>query len=80
MQITLVAFGISKDILGASSLTYELREPATVTGLLDQLNQDYPEFKRLASIRVAVNEEYASNELAISEHDEVVLIPPVSGG
>lgn len=28
----------------------------------------------------AVNEEYADNDTVIQEGDEVVLIPPVSGG
>ena len=80
MKITLVAFGIAKDILGQREIPYELTGSATVEGLLDQLKNEFPEFQRLTSLRVAVNSEYARNEAIITAQDEVVLIPPVSGG
>jgi molybdopterin synthase sulfur carrier subunit len=40
----------------------------------------YPELAKLQSLAVAVNGAYAQNEAHISAEDEVVLIPPVSGG
>lgn len=80
MKITLVAFGIAKDILGKKEVEYELSGPSTVGGLLDQLRNEFPDFQRLTSLRVAVNSDYARNEAIISSNDEVVLIPPVSGG
>ena len=61
-------------------MEYELPDSASVGNLLEKLAHDYPDFKDLTSIRVAVNTEYAKNDQVISPQDEVVLIPPVSGG
>ncbi|MEM7373990.1 MAG: MoaD/ThiS family protein [Bacteroidota bacterium] len=80
MKITLLAFGITKDILGGRQLSYELPESATVGTLLQDLGQKYPQLEDLASLKVAVNNEYAGAEVPIRPTDEVVLIPPVSGG
>jgi molybdopterin converting factor subunit 1 len=80
MQLTLIAFGITKDILGGREVAFELSEPATVASLLDQLQANYPDIQGLASLKVAVNSEYAQPDTPIQPSDEVVLIPPVSGG
>jgi molybdopterin synthase sulfur carrier subunit len=34
----------------------------------------------LDGIMIAVNEEFAKDDRVIREHDEIALIPPVSGG
>ena len=44
------------------------------------LEEKYPRLKELASYMVAVNDEYASTNIAINENDEIAIIPPVSGG
>ena len=51
-----------------------------VKELKERLLQEYPEFVNLPPMAVAVNLRYARDEDAVSEQDEVVLIPPVSGG
>jgi molybdopterin synthase sulfur carrier subunit len=80
MQLTLIAFGITKDILGGRKVAFDLSGPATVGNLLQQLQQAYPPIDGLASLKVAVNSEYAQWDTPIGADDEVVLIPPVSGG
>ena len=80
MKLQLIAFGIARDILGGRKISYEVPEPATVGTLLSKLSRDYPQIEGLASIRVAVNEAYAEAEHPLSPSDEIVLIPPVSGG
>ena len=80
MQITILAFGIAKDIIGGASLHLELPSGSTVRSLKSLLSQKFPDFERLASLSVAVNTEYATDEQILSEQDEIVLIPPVSGG
>jgi molybdopterin converting factor subunit 1 len=80
MQINVLAFGISRDIVGGSSVQIDLPETSTVSQLLDQLYADYPELKKLRSLAVAVNTEYAANDQVLRARDEVVLIPPVAGG
>jgi len=80
MKIKLVAFGITKDILGGRELSYSWDGESTVEGLLQDLGNKYPQLVDLSSLKVAVNNEYVTGTKAIKETDEVVLIPPVSGG
>ncbi len=80
MQVKILAFGIAKDIVRGSQLQLELPAGATVADLKDQLCARFPDFERLASLRVAVNSEYVGNSRTLAEQDEIVLIPPVSGG
>ncbi len=80
MKVKLLAFGISKDILGQREMEVELPGPTDVQGFLTWLQTQYPDFAHLASIRVAINDTYAQPDHLISAQDELVLIPPVSGG
>lgn len=80
MNIEVIAFGIAKDILAGSSVILELENAKTVGQLKARLQEDYPAFKKLRSLSIAVNEEYRPDDFEISPQDEVVIIPPVSGG
>jgi molybdopterin synthase sulfur carrier subunit len=80
MELVVLAFGITKDILGASDLRLSLPEGATVADLKEELVRRYPAFGRLKALAIAVNSEYAEDRQALGERDEVALIPPVSGG
>ena len=80
MQIKIAAFGITRDIVGARELDLQLKENATVNDLRTALGEAYPRLSDLASLAIAVNQEYAQNDIQLSENDEIVLIPPVSGG
>lgn len=80
MEITVLAFGIAKDIFGASSVTVDLPGSATTAALKSSLETQYPRLKKLASYMVAVNNEYAEDGGLLTERDEVAIIPPVSGG
>lgn len=79
MQVKLLCFGISKDILGSSQVHIEV-EGTTLQNLRKQLCKQYPEFDRLASLRFAVDETYRDDGYAIQEGAVVAIIPPVSGG
>jgi len=80
MKINLLAFGIAKEVLGKNSIEYQLEDKATVGILKKSLMERYPAFSDLASLKIAVNEAYAQDDREIHENDEVVIIPPVSGG
>ena len=78
MKIQIKAFGMAREILGG---TTEIDfEGITVKDLRDELHARYPDLKSLASIMVAVNQQYAPDDIHLSTTDEIVLIPPVSGG
>ena len=80
MKVSVLAFGIAKDIFGCSSVDVELAEQETTGDLKQLLEERYPRLKHLASYMVAVNNEYSDNEDVLSERDEIAIIPPVSGG
>lgn len=80
MKISILAFGIVKEIFGSSVLDIELTDAATVVELKIVLEQKYPRLKQLVSYMVAVNNEYAGPNQKISGKDEIAIIPPVSGG
>jgi len=80
MKITIALFGITKEIIEGSSLTYELADGSSVSSLLTSLYGNYPKLQQLKSLLVAVNSEYAESEQVLNENDEIALIPPVSGG
>ena len=80
MELNILLFGITKDMLGQSKLRCEVPEGTTVPQLIEQLKQRYPKLHHLDSVLVAVNDEYGQKEQTLHESDEIALIPPVSGG
>ena len=80
MQLRLLLFGITKDIIGESPHLYDLSKGETTEDLLNQLIKDYPALKNLNSLAIAVNGEYASKSTPVKSIDEIAIIPPVSGG
>ncbi|WP_288428535.1 MoaD/ThiS family protein [uncultured Spirosoma sp.] len=79
-QISVLLFGITRDLTGQSAVTLPLTEGARVSDLLESVHAQFPDLARIRSMMVAVNGEYAEPDLALSSSDEVALIPPVSGG
>lgn len=80
MNIELLFFGITADLVGKNSLNYQLGENATVKDLKTDLVANFVRLAKIDEYAVAVNENYADEELVLSEGDQVALIPPVSGG
>jgi molybdopterin synthase sulfur carrier subunit len=78
MKVHVKPYGIAREILGGSQ---ELEITGNhVADLRRALNASYPALSGLSSLMVAVNAQYASDETILKPTDEVVLIPPVSGG
>lgn len=80
MEITIIAFGIAKDIIGQQEMSFVVEAPHSVLKLKNQLFEQYPDFVNVQSIKVAVNQTYAKDDQILASNDEIVLIPPVSGG
>jgi molybdopterin converting factor small subunit len=80
MKINLTAFGIAKDILQAKQLEFELADGDTIYSLKEKLFQRYPDFLNLKSLSFAVGDNYEEDSCLLHDQDEVVIIPPVSGG
>lgn len=80
IQLNVLAFGIAKDIIGGSSILMHLPESSTVLDLKQALLSQFPRFEKLVSLAIGVNGEYAADDQSLNSTDEIVIIPPVSGG
>ncbi len=81
--MTILLFGITRDIVGNASLDIPLNDTSTLRSvgqLKSYLIDLFPALKDLTSLAVAVNSNYASDKTPITTTDEIALIPPVSGG
>jgi molybdopterin converting factor subunit 1 len=81
MKVKVKLFAILRERAGVAEITKELQNGSTVADLWNNLQQDYPKLA-VPGIRLlyAVNQNYVSPEHELRESDEVVFIPPVSGG
>jgi molybdopterin converting factor small subunit len=80
MKIKLIAYGIAKDILQAREKDWEATGDLTIQTLKENLLAEYPAFSNLKKLSFAVGIEYRDDTFALKDGDEVVIIPPVSGG
>jgi molybdopterin converting factor subunit 1 len=81
MRVTILLFARAKDLAGADRLVLELPAGATVGQLREALARQAPSLAGLLPrSAIAVQGEYAGDEVAVPEQADVALIPPVSGG
>ncbi|HEX4783805.1 MAG TPA: molybdenum cofactor biosynthesis protein MoaE [Candidatus Sulfotelmatobacter sp.] len=81
MRVRVLFFGILKEIVGKSADLIELPEGSSVREALRHYESRIPGLKEsLASLAVAVNQQYSGPETQLRDNDEVALLPPVSGG
>jgi len=81
ITIRVLCFAQLKGHLGESEFSLSLPKGATGHDLLERLAERAPPLRPLLLVsRLAVNGEYTSFEKILEEGDEVVVIPPVSGG
>ncbi|THD69821.1 MoaD/ThiS family protein [Robertkochia marina] len=77
----ILLFGVTREIVGGATVRISEEEfPKDVASLKAMLMEKYPPLKEIISLRIAVNNEFAKDELTIGSEDEIALIPPVSGG
>lgn len=79
-QFKVLTFAAATEIVGGPHCLLELPDGATVADLRQSLLKNYPNFAELLSFAIARNEEYAADEEVLIPGDELVVIPPVSGG
>ena len=81
MKVRVKFFAILREKVGAAEITREINEGSTVADLWQALQKDYPKLD-VPGIRLlyAVNQNYVKPDHALKDQDEVVFVPPVSGG
>jgi molybdopterin converting factor subunit 1 len=81
MKVTVKFFAILRERVGAGEITKEIQDGSTVADLWQALKQDYPKLAPVETrLLYAVNQNYVKPDHALKDRDEVVFIPPVSGG
>ena len=81
IQVTLKLFSVYQDAYGQPEQTIECPLGSTVGTLCDRLIADHPSLAKWRSVtRFGVNLDFVPEETVLRDGDEVVLIPPVSGG
>lgn len=81
MKITLRLFSVARDLAGFREQAMDIPAGSRAGSILEILQSRNPKFDQWQNaLRIAVNQEYVSNDHPLREGDEVAVIPPVSGG
>jgi len=81
ITVTVKLFAAYQEAIGAPELTLELPPETTVAAVRDRLIEEHPELQSWRDLtRFGINLQFVEPETVLNEGDEVVLIPPVSGG
>ena len=80
MKITVLLFGIIRDIIGENTLELDLEKAILIGQLKQDLLKKYNNLQQYSNFSIAVNEEYVDLNYVLQPNDIVALIPPVSGG
>lgn len=80
VTIKIQCFGIARDICGEEWIELPYEEGLRVDTLQTQLRDRYPALGELRHFFIARNQTYALAEELVLATDELVILPPVSGG
>jgi molybdopterin synthase sulfur carrier subunit len=80
MTVNVLAFGITREIVGGAKISLELADRATIGELKTVLEEKYPALRELTSLLIAQDADFAGTEDEVRAGSELALIPPVSGG
>lgn len=81
MRVTVLYFAVFRERLGIDEETLELPDGANVRDAIAALSAKHEPIATLRTkFRVAVNQDFANDDGALADGDELALIPPVAGG
>lgn len=81
MKVQVKFFAALQEITKHREIALEVPEGSTPAELWEQLCQQYPQMHHFGnSLMISVNMEFVSPQHTLVEGDEVVFVPPVSGG
>ena len=81
MKVTVKFFALYRELVGLRETQADLPEGSTALDLWQFFTGSHPQLApNLPHTRFAVNGQYTVPETPLKEGDEVVFIPPVSGG
>lgn len=81
ITVTVKLFAAYQDAYGVPELRLELPANTTVAAVRDQLLAEHPQLEAWRNLtRFGVNLQFVDPQTPLQDGDEIVLIPPVSGG
>ena len=79
--VTVKLFAVYQEAYKVPEIMLELPDGTTVAAVCDRLIAEHPELAQWREItRFGVNLQFVEADTILQDGDEVVLIPPVSGG
>ena len=81
ITVTVKLFAVYQEAFSASEISYQFPLNTPVRAVLDRLTLDRPQLAQWHDVtRFGINLEFVEPDRIMLDRDEVVLIPPVSGG
>ena len=81
ITVTVKLFAAYQEAYGLPELLLEFPPKTPVVALLERLISEHPELNQWRDLtRFGINLEFVEPDTLLQNGDEVVLIPPVSGG
>lgn len=81
VKVTVKLFAAYQEAYGVPELVLEFSPNTTVAAVRDRLISDRPKLAQWRALtRFGINLQFVEPDTLLSDGDEVVLIPPVSGG
>ena len=81
VTVTVKLFAAYQEAYNVSEIVLELPPNTTVAAVRDRLISEHPQLSQWRDVtRFGVNLQFVEPDTTLHDGDEVVLIPPVSGG
>ncbi|MBD2015663.1 MoaD/ThiS family protein [Microcoleus sp. FACHB-53] len=81
VSVTVKLFAAYQEAYGVPELVLKFPPQTSVSAVLDTLITEHPELSQWRNLtRFGVNLQFVESDTILQDGDEVVLIPPVSGG
>jgi sulfur-carrier protein len=81
ITVTIKLFAVYQEAFGIDEISRQFPPNTPVNAVLDRLTLDRPQLAQWRDItRFGINLEFVDPDRVMLDRDEVVLIPPVSGG
>ncbi|MDY7022060.1 MAG: MoaD/ThiS family protein [Cyanobacteriota bacterium] len=81
ITVTLKLFAAFQEAYGVSELVLTIPAQTPVSEVLEHCIREHPELEKWRTVtNFGINLEFVQPETPLKDGDEIVLIPPVSGG
>jgi sulfur-carrier protein len=81
IQVSIKLFAVYQEVIGESEITQSLPIGTAAGDVLQGLIDKYPQLEEWRSVtRLGINLDFVEFDRQLQDGDELVFIPPVSGG